>query len=137
MTDHNLVAVAHPDDEILGFGGTGHRLARAGEVVQPVILCGQVDARRQRPEDAELHADMMAANQRLGFAEPVLGAFPNIRMNTVAHIEIVQFVEEQIRRFEPRRVFTHHPKDLNDDHRHVAEATLVATRLPLRIPGLS
>ena len=45
----NLVIVAHPDDEILGFGATGAKLVEQGEVVQPVILCGDVDARTHSP----------------------------------------------------------------------------------------
>jgi LmbE family N-acetylglucosaminyl deacetylase len=124
----NLVVVAHPDDEILGFGATGAQLVRAGEIVQPVILCGSVDARTQRPSDEELHADMCAANGLLGFSEPVLGSFPNIRMSTVEHIEIVQFIERQIALFQPTRIFTHHIADLNDDHVQVSKACMAASR---------
>lgn len=132
----NLVVVSHPDDEILGFGGTGAKLAAAGETVQPVILCGSVDARTKRPADAELFDDMRRANARLGFAEPMLGAFPNIRMNNVDHLELVQFVEAQILAFSPHRMFTHHPSDLNDDHKQVCRAALAAARLPQRRPDL-
>ena len=57
----NLVVVAHPDDEILGFGATGAKLVAAGEIVQPIILCGNVDARTQRPTDERLMADIAAA----------------------------------------------------------------------------
>jgi LmbE family N-acetylglucosaminyl deacetylase len=132
----NLVVVAHPDDEILGFGGTGARLVAEGEVVQPIILSGRVDARTRRPTDEELLEDMLAANRRLGFLDPVLGDFPNIRMNTVDHLDVVRFVEEQVERFAPRRLITHHPADLNDDHRIVFRASLVAARLSQRRPEL-
>ena len=54
----NLVVVAHPDDEILGFGATGAKLARAGEIVQTVILCGDVNVRSKKPRDEELLADI-------------------------------------------------------------------------------
>ena len=123
------MVVAHPDDEILGFGGTGAKLTAAGDIVQPVILCGNVDARTERPADEELFADMMAANRRVGFQPPVLGDFPNIRMNSVDHIDIVQFIEKQIAEFQPHRIFTHHPSDLNDDHKQVNRAALAAARL--------
>lgn len=125
----NLVVVAHPDDEILGFGATGALLAARGETVQPVILCGNVDARTLRPTDQELFDDMLAANRCVGFREPRLGEFPNIRMNTVDHIEVVQFIERQIVEFGPSRIFTHHPADLNDDHRQIARACMAAARL--------
>ncbi len=125
----NLVVVAHPDDEILGFGATGAKLAARGEVVQPVILCGNVDARESRPRDEELAGDIASASKTAGFANPVLGAFPNIRMNCIPHIEIVEFIEDSISKYQPQRVFTHHPADLNDDHRQVARSCLAAFRL--------
>lgn len=131
MTDRkvNLIVVAHPDDEILGFGGTGAKLVSLGEIVQPIILCGSVDVRTLRPTDEQLFADMTAANQVVGFEPPVLGGFPNIRMNVVPHLEIVQFIESQIVRFQPSRIFTHHPSDLNNDHDQVSRACMAAARL--------
>ena len=125
----NLVVVSHPDDEILGFGAAGAKLAAAGELVQAIILCGNVDARTRRPTNEQLFDDMTAANARVGFAQPVLGDFPNIRMNTVDHLSLVQFVERQVLEFQPHRIFTHHPSDLNDDHKQVCRATLAASRL--------
>jgi len=88
-----------------------------------------VDVRTQRPTDEQLFADMTAANTMLGFEPPVLGSFPNIRMNTVPHLEIVQFIETQIARFHPARIFTHHPSDLNNDHTQIGHACLAASRL--------
>ena len=128
----NLLVVAHPDDEILGFGGAGAELVVSGETVQPVILCGDVSARSFRPADQELHHDLVAANTLVGFREPVLGSFPNLKMNTVPHLALVQFIETQILAFQPRRIFTHHPRDLNDDHCCVAKACLAAVRLGQR-----
>lgn len=125
----NLVVVSHPDDEILGFGGAGAKFASRGERVQPVILCGQVDIRTQRPSDDELAEDIAKANSTVGFEAPVLGNFPNIRLNTVPHVELVQFIEAQIEAFAPTRIFTHHPGDLNDDHVQVARACFAAARL--------
>lgn len=127
--DTTLVVVAHPDDEILGFGGAGATLACGASVVQPIILCADVDARTLRPSSNELYADTLDANKAVGFSDPVLSDFPNIRMNTVPHVEIVQFIERQIERFQPARIFTHHPGDLNDDHAQVSKACQAAARL--------
>jgi LmbE family N-acetylglucosaminyl deacetylase len=125
----NLVVAAHPDDEILGFGGTGAKFVARGEIVQPILLCGHVDVRTQRPTDLELSEDIANATRAVGFASPVLGDFPNIRLNTVPHIALVQFIERQIEAFAPDRIFTHHPGDLNDDHRQIAGACFAAARL--------
>ena len=128
--------VAHPDDEVLGFGGSGSRLAADGSLIAPVILCGNVDARAHRPSDKDLHTDMNSASEKLGFLPPEKGNFPNIQLNTIPHIELVKFVEEHIRDFRPHHIFTHHPGDLNDDHRAVAEAARVGSSLYLRDPQM-
>lgn len=125
----NLIVVAHPDDEILGFGGTGAKLVKKGEIVQPIILCGDVEARLNRPNNDELYNNMIDANNLLGFNKPVLGNFPNIKMNTVDHLDIVKFIEQQIIKFQPDRIFTHHPSDLNNDHFQTVNACLPAARL--------
>jgi len=72
---------------------------------------------------------MLKANRLLGFTDPILGNFPNIRMNTVDHIDIVQFIEKQIITFGPTRIFTHHPSDLNNDHVQISRACVAAARL--------
>lgn len=125
----NLVIVAHPDDEVLGFGGTGARQVKLGEKVQPVMLCGNVEARSKRPSEKDLMIDINKANEILGFEKPVLGSFPNLELNTVPHIDLVKFIEEQIVIFKPDRIFTHHPYDLNDDHKKVSNACMAASRL--------
>ena len=128
----NLVVVAHPDDEILGFGGTGCYLTSKGESVQPLIICGNVDARSQRPTDTQLLDDIHASSALVGFENPILLDYPNLRLNNVDHINIVQSIEHFIRLHSPSRIFTHHPRDLNQDHRIVSYACSVAARLNLR-----
>ncbi len=125
----NLVVGAHPDADILGFGGTGKLLIDSGDSVQPLILSGSVDARTLRPRDDELLADIKSANKLVNFNHPQLGSFPNIQFNSIPHIELVQFIESAIEKHQPDRIFTHHPSDLNDDHRQVSRACAAAARL--------
>ena len=135
----NLVVVAHPDDEVLGFGATGAVLTASGDEVQALLLCGKADVRTRRPSDIELLEDCREAQERLGFREPILEDFPNIRFNTVPHVELVQAIERVILDIKPARIFTHSPGDLNDDHGQVAKACLAAARLSQRrtdLPGL-
>lgn len=134
-----LVVVAHPDDDILGFGGTAHHLSKRGHQVRAAILCGDVAARKHRPTDDDLAADMRRATELVGMQEPILGGFPNIRMNTVDHLDLVQFVEAAIVETRATRIFTLHPADLNDDHRQVSQAAQAAARLSQRrddVPAL-
>lgn len=124
-----LVVVAHPDDEALGCGATIAHLTARGAEARACFLSGEVDVRRHRPEVPDLHADACKAAQILGMDEPIFGPFPNIRMNTVATYELVQFIEDALRKTRADTIFTHNPGDLNDDHLHVARATHAAARL--------
>ncbi len=124
-----LLVVAHPDDEILGAGATVKKLADSGNTVDVCIMSGAAQARAHRPEDAELDRDMRAAVAKLGIRELYVGDFPNIKMNTVPHLELVQFIESAILKFSPDVLITHHPSDTNNDHTHTSLAAQAAVRL--------
>lgn len=124
-----LIIVAHPDDEVLGCGGTAAALATQGVAVYPCILSGQVDARRQRPDLPDLLEDIKASKTIIGFKSPILGNFPNIQFNRIPHLELVQFIEQAIQQTQADIIFTHHPHDLNNDHHHTSIACQAAARL--------
>ena len=92
-----LIVAAHPDDEVLGCGGTLAALTEAGVSVRTCILSGEAEARQGRPDISELMHDIERANEILGIvAPPIIGHFPNIRFNAVPHLEMVQFIENAI-----------------------------------------
>lgn len=88
-----LVVVAHPDDEVLGAGATMFRLSQMGEEVNVCIMSGMAQARTRRPSDEELLSDEQGCMDILGVKKVYTGDFPNIKMNTVPHLELVQFIE--------------------------------------------
>ena len=124
-----LVVVAHPDDEVLGAGATTLKLTEAGHEVNVCILCGEADARQNRPATEHLSQDIDDAINMLGVGKVIKGPFPNIAFNTVKHLELVQFIEKVIIDTEADVVFTHHPSDLNNDHYHTSIACQAATKL--------
>jgi LmbE family N-acetylglucosaminyl deacetylase len=128
-----LTVTAHPDDEILGFGGSSYVLTQQGHQVNHLILSGNVDVRRHRPETEELLSDIQNANKVVGSTFELMD-FPNIQFNNVPHIDLVQCIEKVIEKEEPDWVFTHHPMDLNDDHKHTSNACQAAVRLFQRKP---
>lgn len=131
-----LIVVSHPDDEVLGCGGTAAALADSGLEVYSCILCADADARQYRPEAPELLSDLRQAHDILGIRPIALGNFPNIRLNTVPQLELVQFIEEAIVQTRATVLFTHHPNDLNDDHKHTSAACQAAARLFQRRSGI-
>lgn len=133
MNNKTILSVtAHPDDEALGFGATAAKLASQGNTIYNCILSGNVDARQFRPEVEELHQHTLNAQKIMGAQAPVLGSFPNIKFNTIPHLELVQFIEKAIMDVQPDFIFTHHPYDLNNDHYHVSKACQAASRLSQR-----
>lgn len=127
-----LIVVAHPDDEVLGAGGLASVLTSQGNTVTATMLCGAVDARNHRPSVHLVHRDAVDAAETLGMTPPILGDFPNIKMNVVPHIELVQFIEDVIVKTRATSILTHHPSDLNDDHRQVSSACQAAARISQR-----
>ncbi|HLM79595.1 MAG TPA: PIG-L deacetylase family protein [Terriglobales bacterium] len=132
--DSVLVVAAHPDDEILGCGGTMTRLVREGHEVRIAILAEGMSSRYAHREDADqqqlqhLHARARQAADKVGAKELVLCKLPDNRLDTVPLLDVVKTVEDLVARFRPGIIYTHHPGDLNVDHGVVHRAVLTATR---------
>lgn len=129
-----LIVAAHPDDEVLGAGASIRKWTQAGHKVDVCIMCTEARARAFRPGDSELNDDLNAATASLGVGRTFEGTLPNIEMNTVPHIRLVQFIETAIRESEADVVITHHPADTNNDHLQTSLACQEAVRLFQRRP---
>lgn len=130
-----LIVVAHPDDEVLGAGGSIYKWTHQGDEVDVCIMCTEAKARAFRPEDKELEDDMNAAITLLGVGKHYEATFPNIEMNTVPHIRLVQFIESAIKESKPDIIITHHSSDTNNDHLMTSMACQEAVRLFQRNPA--
>lgn len=130
-----LVVAAHPDDEVLGCGGTIARLAHEGTAVHIVFMTDGVGA---RATEELTPADVAAASARrrhaeaagaiLGAASVSFGQFPDNRMDRVALLDVTKFIEGFVAEYRPDLVLTHHAGDLNVDHRVVQQAVMTACR---------
>lgn len=129
-----LIVIAHPDDEVLGAGASIYKWTHEGDTVDVAIMCTEAKARAFRPEDKELDDDMNASSKFLGINRKYEAIFPNIEMNTVPHLQLVQFIESAIKDSEPDIVITHHPADTNNDHLQTSMACQEAVRLFQRRP---
>lgn len=122
-----LVVVAHPDDEILGAGATIHKLIEAGNKVAVAIMVSQAAARKDL--SLSLSEDEAEALSIVGVEKTYHADFPNIKMNTVPHLELVQFIEKCIEDWNAEAIITHHPSDTNNDHVQTSYAVQAACRL--------
>ncbi len=129
-----LVIAAHPDDEVLGCGGTMARLAAEGAQVFILILAEGLTSRPDFDPGRDAHL-LRLHQQRARRAGALVGArevnltrFPDNRMDTVPLLEVTQTIEREIARVQPEIVFTQHGGDLNLDHAVTFRAALTATR---------
>lgn len=127
---HTRVVVigAHPDDEILGAGGTLARHVRAGDEVHAIVVADGAGSRYPDEMMAKLEKDAKRAAETIGFASLRLQALPDQRLDTVPSIDLTQLIESLLDDVRPNVVYTHFPSDVNTDHGIVARAAWTACR---------
>ena len=122
-----LIVVAHPDDEVLGAGATINKLIKEGNKVAVATMSSHASARANVSDT--LLSDESEAFRIMGVTTSYSADFPNIKMNTVAHLDLVQFIEKCICDFKADAIITHHPSDTNNDHVITSYAAQAASRL--------
>jgi len=130
-----LVIASHPDDEVLGCGGTTARLTSEGNCVYTLILGEGVTSRdkkrdrtKRENEIAELRKQAENANKILGVKKLYAYDFPDNRFDTVPLLDIIKTIEKIKNSVKPDIVFTHHCGDLNIDHQITFKAVVTAFR---------
>ena len=139
MTSNISVIAAHPDDEVLGLGGTLARHCDRGDRVRILFLSDGVTG-RDKIYDPEKRAGEIAGRHRAAEASAKLAgvdaieaeSYPNLRMDRESLLDVTQRIEDRLERWETDIVYTHHSSDTNVDHRVAFDATMVACR---PVPG--
>ena len=131
-----LVVAAHPDDEVIGQGGTIHRLVRREGCEARALVLGEGMTARNHQRNPNAWREQLKkhklnfkrATERIGYNSAKSHDLPDNRFDNVDLLDVIKIVEEEIRMYEPDIIFCHHPKDLNIDHRLSCEAVITATR---------
>jgi LmbE family N-acetylglucosaminyl deacetylase len=133
--DSVLVVAAHPDDEVLGCGGTIARHADAGDQVQVLIVAEGATSRQQQRDRLQAGDALSALAQAAHAAGSILGAagvelleLPDNRLDSIDRLDLIKHIEQRIDRHRPQVVYVHHAGDLNVDHRRLHEAVVTACR---------
>ena len=131
-TETILVVAAHPDDEILGCGGSIHKFIQHQNTVHILILSQGITSRDQYKQE-----DIQHLQQQCRQANTILGVpmnnitilnHPDNQFDTRPLLTIVKDIETIKQQTQPTLVFTHHPYDLNIDHQRAYQATITAFR---------
>ena len=128
MPKQVLVLAAHPDDELLGPGGTVAKHSFCGDRIAFAIIADGCSARY---DDITMHAvriNSLNAAKELGVSDVRFAGLPDQRLDGLSILEITQWIEGILREIQPQIIYTHHHGDINRDHRVVHEATLTAAR---------
>jgi len=132
-----LVIAAHPDDEMLGVGGTIHNsVLSQNAIAHALILSKGIFSRVSSENDKNLirqKKNIVKATSIIGFKNVVALDFPDNRLDSVDLLDIVRPIESVIAKYNPDVIFTHHSMDLNIDHRKTHQAVVTATR---PMPGM-
>jgi len=130
-----LVVAAHPDDEVLGCGGSMARWSREDHEVHVLIMAEGAtsrDAQRNRGERSEelagLELAAKEAGRILGVSSVTLLDMPDNRMDSLDRLDVIKAIEREIDKVKPEMVVTHHAGDVNIDHRIIHEAVVTACR---------
>jgi len=130
-----LIIAAHPDDEILGCGGTVARLIKEGFEAYTLILGEGItsrddirDRKKREIEISTLKSQIKKANDIIGVKKVFTFDFPDNRFDTVPLLYIVKEIEKVKDKIKPDIIFTHYEKDLNIDHQITYRAVITATR---------
>lgn len=125
-----LVVAAHPDDEILGAGGTLIKHVARGDDVYCLILGEGMMARQGKTKNdvSGLQKASLKAGRIIGFKKTHFSNFPDNSFDSVSLLKIAQEVEKHIEKIRPSLIYTHHQNDLNVDHRLSFQAVLTACR---------
>ena len=129
MNNIVLIVAAHPDDEVLGCGGTIAKHINKGDKVHVVFMTNGVGSRNTSSKEIQerQQAAKNAANI-LGVSSTQQFDFPDNKMDTVALLDVVQLIEEVIGKLQPEIIYTHHAGDLNIDHQITHKAVITACR---------
>lgn len=130
-----LVVAAHPDDEILGCGGSIAKHVALGDLVHVLIIAEGATSRVTSQVEHDLFSELanlrnaaQEASSILGVSSCTLAGLPDNRLDSIDRLDLVQLIESHVILTKPEIVYVHHSSDLNVDHRRIHESVVTACR---------
>lgn len=128
MSANILIIAPHPDDEILGCGGTiAKHVANGNKVYVCVVTKGTLPL---FPSDGveQVRRECREADTYLGVAEIIFLDFPAAMLEEVPRYQLNDKICEVVQRIKPEEVYIPHRGDMQLDHKMIVDASMVALR---------
>lgn len=122
-----LVIASHPDDELLGCGGTLIRHIDHGDEVQSIIMC-EGESLRYKNKEVHQHEATMEAAKIIGISKSHRLDLPDQRLDKYSLVELITPIEKVVNGFQPQIVYVQFGGDINRDHALTFEAASIAIR---------
>lgn len=120
---------AHPDDEILGAGGTLLKHAKNGDEILWIIVTDVKTENGFTPERvASRHKEIIEVADKMGFAKTVQLDFPTMSLSGESLIELVPQISKEFTAFKPEVIYCPNRSDAHSDHRVVFDAVWSCTK---------
>lgn len=135
--DNILIIGAHPDDEVLGCGGTICKAIKKYNTditVSALTLSEGLMGRSSetvhfgREDFDAFQEDTLNAAKTIGIQHSYFQRLPNNRLDSMDLLDVIKIIEKYIAELQPTVIFTHHSGDINIAHRITYQATLTACR---------
>jgi LmbE family N-acetylglucosaminyl deacetylase len=128
MNNNVLVVAPHPDDEVLGCGGTIKKLTSQGvKVIVLVITRGKKELYSEE-KIKNVREEALNAHRMLGVAETQFLDFPAPDLDLISIAEISRAISRVIEKYEIETIYLPHRGDIHHDHKAVFNAGLIASR---------
>lgn len=128
------VVAAHPDDELIGVGGTILKHISNGDKIQILIICEGKSSRYMKFEDMDrsildyYHGETTSAMKIMKIDNYQVCNYPNNRLDTMPLLDIIKTIQNYLDEFKPDVVYTHSYTELNIDHLIINKAVVTAVR---------
>jgi LmbE family N-acetylglucosaminyl deacetylase len=129
MKRRTLVVAPHPDDELLGCGGTLLRRKSEGSELGWLIVTGISEEHGFSREQVEQRdAEIEQVRTGLGVNQLYNLRLPTTRLDTLPMVDLISSFSEVFKDFQPEEVLTPHKGDIHTDHQIVSKAVASCTK---------
>ena len=127
-----MIVCAHPDDEVIGCGGTIAILSKFSRVTLLILTNGEgsrnYKSKLMEKKIIDRKKNLNKSSKNLGIQNIIHENLDDNELDKYSNLKITKLIESHIRKIKPDTIFTHHSSDLNIDHKKVHQAVLTATR---------